>query len=265
MKNLFVILVFAVLLFTGCDERKTVEEVDLSEIFASYGYPGCFAALDLKNNTYYVHNMTRTMTGFLPASTFKILNSLIILETGTLPDENTPVQWDGVMRDFPGWNTNLTLREAFKVSAVWVYQSEARKVGADAMLDFLTRCDYGNKDISAGVDKFWLEGNFVISPMEQLFFLKKFYLGKLPFSHQTLQTVKSMMLTEEGTGYQLYSKTGFAARVTPNIGWWVGFVETPTNTYLFAVNIESHEADAAFSGTRIEIGKQALKQLKMLP
>jgi beta-lactamase class D len=265
MKMLALVFLFTVVFIPGCGEKKTVNEIDLSPLFMNSGYSGCFAMLDLKHGSFHVYNMKRYMTGFLPASTFKILNSLIILETGTLPDENTPVKWDGIVREYPGWNTNLTLREAFKLSAVWVYQAMARKVGTNTMQEYIEKCDYGNKNISAGVDKFWLEGKFFITPLEQLLFLRKFYLEQLPFSHKNLQTVKSMMLTEEGPGYKIFAKTGLAVSVKPNIGWWIGFVETSSNTYFFAVNIESSNTNPDFMSARIDIGKQALKQLKIIP
>jgi beta-lactamase class D len=41
---------------------------------------------------------------FLPASTFKILNSLISLETGAIPDKKVILTWDGIQRQVPEWN-----------------------------------------------------------------------------------------------------------------------------------------------------------------
>ena len=34
------------------------------------------------------------------------------------------------------------------------------------------------------------------------------------------------------------AKTGWQARVEPQIGWWVGWVETPTGAVIFALNID---------------------------
>ena len=33
-------------------------------------------------------------------------------------------------------------------------------------------------------------------------------------------------------------KAGWQARVEPQIGWWVGWVETPTGAVIFALNID---------------------------
>ena len=47
-----------------------------------------------------VYNMTLDTMRFLPASTFKIVNSLIGLETGRISDEKMVIKWDGIKR----WN-----------------------------------------------------------------------------------------------------------------------------------------------------------------
>ena len=88
---------------------------------------------DLNSDQIYQHNRDRNATAFLPASTFKILNSLISLETGVIPDEIAILTWDGVQRSIPGWNRDLNMREAFKLSAVWFYQVLARRVGHERM------------------------------------------------------------------------------------------------------------------------------------
>ena len=65
----------------------------------------------------------RSGEGRLPASTFKIPNSIIALETGVVEDPDKDVfKWDGVTRSFEPWNKDHTLRSAIAVSAVPVYQ-----------------------------------------------------------------------------------------------------------------------------------------------
>ena len=70
---------------------------------------------------------------FLPASTFKIVHSLIGLETGRITDENMVINWDGTDHGNPDWNKDLTMEEAFKVSAVPYYKAVAKKIGRDTM------------------------------------------------------------------------------------------------------------------------------------
>ena len=48
----------------------------------------------------YVHNSSRSETRFVPASTFKIPNTLIALEEGAIKNEKEVIQWDGKDRGF---------------------------------------------------------------------------------------------------------------------------------------------------------------------
>ena len=94
------------------------------------------------------------------------------------------------------------------------------------MQHFIDAVRYGNRDISGGIDKFWLTGGLRISPREQVDFLVRLYRGDLPFSATAMKIVREMMGTEETTKHTVRAKTGWA--VLPeaeNVGWWVGWVE----------------------------------------
>ena len=54
---------------------------------------------DLVNNSYLKYNPERCDQQFIPASTFKIFNSLVGLETGAVKDEFEVFKWDSV-KDF---------------------------------------------------------------------------------------------------------------------------------------------------------------------
>jgi len=173
-----------------------------------------------------VYNPRRAASGYLPASTFKILNALIGLETGVVDGPDTLFPWDGVRRNVAAWNGDLTLRQAFQVSAVPVYQEVARRIGAERMAWYVRACGYGNADIGgAPLDLFWLSGNLRISALEQVAFLRRLFHGQLPFAAGTMETVKDMMLVERGPGWTLRAKSGWAVKDAPGIGWWVGWLE----------------------------------------
>jgi beta-lactamase class D len=176
-------------------------------------------------------------------------------------NENETLNWDGKKRQFPAWNKNHTLRSAIKYSVVWVYQELAKKIGKERMMYFLKEADYGNKDISAGVDLFWLEGNFKISQVDQIKFLIKLHENKLPFSLKTMKTVKDMIINEKTQEYTLYAKTGLAMRKNPMTGWWVGWVTYKGNAYFFANNMELDINKPAAWGLRISITKAIFKML----
>ncbi|MEQ8405599.1 MAG: penicillin-binding transpeptidase domain-containing protein [Oceanicaulis sp.] len=176
----------------------------------------------------------------LPASTFKIPNSLIILETGVVADPyEDALAWDGVARS-RGWDDDQTLRTALRRSAVWAYQHWARAVGHARMKELVARLDYGNAQIGDAdqVDMFWLQGPLQISAREQVDFLQRLHTRDLPLSGETQAQVIDIMRHREGEGWTLFAKTGWAIRDEPDYGWYVGWLETPQDIWFFAVNVD---------------------------
>jgi len=119
---------------------------------------GAMALFDTRDNKLACSDATRCDRGYLPASTFKIANTVIALETGVLSDAESPLPWDGKQYDNPDWNRDHTLRTAIQVSCLPCFRSVARKVGDVRMHDWVNRLDYGNRDVSGPSDLFWLAG-----------------------------------------------------------------------------------------------------------
>jgi beta-lactamase class D len=173
-----------------------------------------------------------------PCSTFKIYNTLIGLELGLIKGPDDPwYHWDGIVRDIEGWNQDLTLREAFRVSAVPAYQILARQIGAEKMQHYIDQIGYGTQDISAGIDTFWLDRagavSIMISAQEQVELLNRFLNGELPFSSENGAILREVMRTARTEKARLYGKTGSGR----NIGWFVGFLEYGDTIYVFACQI----------------------------
>src|SRR3977135_4644506 len=117
----------------------------------------------------------------LPASTFKIPNSLIALETGVVVDPDKDVfKGDGVTRPIEAGNKDHTMRSAIAASAVPVYQEIARRIGEERMQKYVDLLDYGNRDIGGGLHQFWLTGNMRIDPIQQVDFVDRLRRGGLP-------------------------------------------------------------------------------------
>lgn len=245
--------------------EKVIEKPELNEFFKKHAVEGSFLLFDSLNQTFTAVNYERTLKVFTPASTFKIPNALIFLETGVVTDQNTPViKWDGTKYDWPGWNEDQTLRSAMRSSVVWFFQENARKVGKERMQKYVNLFDYGNKDISKGVDVFWLEDGMKISQMEQINFLRKFYSYSLPVKKRNIDIVKEIIELEKTENYRLSGKTGMAARVGQKIGWLIGYVETKGNVYFFATNIEQKDPSDLFGAARKEITMAMLKALGVI-
>ncbi len=134
----------------------------------------------------------------MPASTFKIPNSIIALETGVVEDPDKDIfKWDGVKRSIEAWNKDHTLRSAIAVSAVPVYQEIARRIGPERMQKYVDLMDYGNRDIGGGIDQFWLTGNLRIDPMQQIDFLDRLHRGVLPVSRRSQELVRDIIAGDE--------------------------------------------------------------------
>jgi len=181
-----------------------------------------------------------------PCSTFKIYNTLIGLELGLIKGPDDPwYKWDGVHRDIDGWNKDLTLREAFRVSAVPAYQILARQIGAERMNKYVKEIDYGTKDISAGIDIFWLprsgSTSIMISADEQVALLNKLLDGKLPFVEKNVAILRDVMEAARTEKGRLCGKTGSGTNSNGQLGWFVGFLESKGTTYVFACNITGGE------------------------
>ena len=247
--------------------QKSEVQPDLGKHFQALGISGSIMIYDLQRDRWYQHNSARNTTPFSPASTFKILNSLIALETQVIPDENTVIPWDGVQREIAAWNRDFTMREAMKASTVWFYQILARRVGYEQMKQWVSRSGYGDQMIGtpADIDRFWLEGPLKITPQEQIQFLRKLYRNELPFSERSVAIVKDIMIVEKTPNYTVRAKTGWSGwgdDSTIDIGWYVGYVEQNQEVYFFATNIDL--PDPKMATARKEVTYRCLKELGLL-
>lgn len=191
MKKTITNLVLIFVLFTTVSAQKT-KVIDLKSYYDNHA--GCFILYDNQTHEYYKYNESRCAERFLPASTFKIPNSLIGLETGVITDENFVIKWDSTKRSIKEWNQDQTLSTAMKYSVVPYYQEFARRVGKDTMQNYLDRFNYGNKIIGEQIDRFWLDNSLKISADEQIEFLKKFYGYQLPVSKRSIDIVKNIIM-----------------------------------------------------------------------
>jgi beta-lactamase class D OXA-48 len=235
------------------------ERKEWAAYFEEAATQGTFVLYDLRENAWTAFNADRAKARFIPASTFKIPNSLIALETGVIKSTDDVFPWDGTKRKYEDWNRDHTLRTAMKYSVVPVYQSFARAIGAKRMKDYLERFAYGNQDIGEKIDMFWLEGPLAISAVEQIHFLVKLYRNALPVSKENQLIVKDVLINEASREFILRAKTGLGDKV----GWWVGWVERDNGVYFFALNIDVQET--RHINDRLGISKAILKAENILP
>ncbi|HJR07363.1 MAG TPA: penicillin-binding transpeptidase domain-containing protein [Pyrinomonadaceae bacterium] len=268
--KLFKLLIVSLIL-SACAWGGVARAQDLSSFFK--GTDGCFVLYDMKRDRYTRHNEARCRTRFSPKSTFKIPNSLIGLETGVIGGADFVIPWDKAQYPDEGWNAepfvhwkrDHDLRSAFKYSVLWYYREIAKRVGAERMKELVTKLDYGNRDTSGVLDRFWLNETLKISADEQIEFLKKLYAGKLPVSRRSIDIVKDIMVQESTPVYKLSAKTGGGPRAEGVvIGWYVGYVETRGDVYFFAMNIDGPNY-LSIRDKRIEMTRRVLADLGVLP
>ncbi|RJP60033.1 MAG: class D beta-lactamase [Ignavibacteriales bacterium] len=226
---------------------------------------GCFVLYDFNNDEYIRYNKERCEQRFLPASTSKIMNSIIFLEENIIPDENFMVKWDSVDRGWDKWNMDHNLRTAIKYSAVWFYQELARRMEREVYQNYLDKFDYGNKTIGDRIDNFWLDWSLQISANEQIEFLKKFVKNELPVSQRSIDITKEILIAEQTDNYVLRAKTGLGdKRDGLYTGWYVGYAEANNNVYVFAMNMEAEDYEKIKTQVRIDLTKNILTELGVL-
>jgi beta-lactamase class D len=229
------------------------------------GFAGSILVYDVGRNSYAAGYAERIDRQLIPASTFKIFNSLVALETGVIAGPSSVIPWDRITRQRTELNRDLDLQTAFRLSAVPHYQELARRIGHERMQKFIDAVGYGNRDISGGIDEFWLTGGLRISPREQVDFLVRLYRGNLPFSPATLAMVKDMMATETTPGHTIRAKTGWAVLGdADNVGWWVGWVERGSGVHVFATVLEATAPDQTFGPARQAVTRRVLDELGFL-
>ncbi|WGH76919.1 class D beta-lactamase [Tenacibaculum tangerinum] len=248
-------------------ETRFVVQEEFQEILDATKLGGAVLVYNLNKDSYYSNDFEWCTKGNLPASTFKIPNSIIALETGVVKNDSTIFKWNGESRYLKVWEQDLTLQQAFQYSCVPCYQEVARKIGVERMKTSLAELNFGSMDVhEANLDNFWLQGKSKISQLEQIDFLKRLYTSELPISKRTDSIIKKMMVLSKNNAYVLRGKTGWSIRGNENNGWFVGYVSVKNNVYFFATNIIPLEDFNMkfFNKERKEVTFKALDILKIL-
>ncbi len=269
MKYVYSLVLLALL--QSCSTNNVKKDNSLKKYFDENKVDGCFGLFDNGTGKITVYNLSRYRdSSYLPASTFKIVNSLIGLQTGKIVNDSMVIKWDSVNRRAE-WNKDLTMYEAFRVSAVNYYQEVARRIGRDTMQLWLDSLKYGAKTdtdivvIRSAVDSFWLNNSLKVTPDQELGLVKKLYFDQLPFFKSYQEMVKRAMLFEDNANYRLSYKTGWGFTEKDHaIGWVVGWIEENNHPYFFVLNIESPDRNFDMWQVRMKMLKDILKHLGFL-
>jgi beta-lactamase class D len=241
---------------------------NLEEPFLNCNIKGSITLYDYNAKKWIASDINDSHMGSLPASTFKIINTLVAIETGVITNENEIIKWPGKTDTVkygyrPDIYHDMSMKEAFKLSAGWVYVELANKIGKDRYKEKLTDSRYGNADVSIDDVDFWNFGKLAISPVNQIEILIGVYEETLPFSKRSFKLLKEIMIEEQTNSYILRSKTGWTRDKEKDIGWWVGYVERKDNIYFFSTRLVKDRTthNPNFGICRKEITKTVLRQI----
>ncbi len=236
------------------------QTIDLSRHFE--GVEGCFVLRDVATGETLRYEPDRCAKRFPPCSTFKVPNAMIGLETGVITGPDHWMKWDGIERSIRSWNQDQDLRSATKNSAVWYFQNMARSVGPQRMTEALAALDYGNQDISGGIDRFWLGASLEISADEQVRFFQRLSLNELPFSPRSQSIARDLIIESKEPGNVLRGKTGSGyLEGQVRLGWFVGLLSRGERTWAFATRIEGGEG--TWGGTARKITHAVFSDLEL--
>ncbi|MEY3739143.1 MAG: hypothetical protein RL544_1921 [Bacteroidota bacterium] len=251
--SFFTFALSVILLLQSCSPNNVTLQNSYKKYFEEAGVTGTFGLYDNATGQFYIYNLPQFKdSSFTPASTFKIVNALVGLETGKIVDEKMTIDIDSL--------GPIRMDTAFKQSVLPYFREVARRIGKDTMQHWLDSLQYGNKKIGTAVDSFWLNNALTIRPDEQLGLVKKLYFGKLPFQKRTQEIVKKVMLQTANTQYAISYKTGLGYKSNGQaIAWVVGWIEENKHPYFFVLQIEG-PATVDLKNARLTILNAILKE-----
>ena len=237
------------LALTACQAPPTPAQVlltraDWGEAFTEEGADGTFVLYHPRTGLTEQYHPERAAIRYCPASTFKVYNALVALETGAVRDVDSLHAWDGQERVLPIWNRDHSLRSGIRYSTVWLFQRLARDIDREAYATAFAKTPYGNAAVGADISTFWLDGSLRISADEQVRFLDHLRRGETGFAKAHEDSVYAMVPllgsgVVDGEPYRLLGKTGWGMPDgEPEIGWLVGYLERGGDTLVYAMNSE---------------------------
>jgi beta-lactamase class D len=226
------------------------------------GLRGCFTMRELGTGATVEYGDEECDVRASPASTFKIPNALIGLDTGVLKDETTVIPWDGIERRNKNWSRDHSLATAMWYSSVPYFQVVAERVGVERYRAYLPAFQYGNADSSGELTMFWINGTLQVSPREETRFLAALYEGRLPVSERAASAVKRILELRGEAVEHVRDRLPFVDRIPEGVvmsgktgsyipddrsslgpldvvGWFVGAIQKEGRSYVFACRIRS--------------------------
>lgn len=238
----------------------------------------CVMVVRLDRAVPYVSDRTECSVRTAPASTFKIPHALIALETGALSSPADALSWDGSEQPFPSWEGDHSLDSAIRSSVVWFFRRTAARIGGARMSAWLRRLGYGADSFDGDPTRFWLNGDLVVSPAEQLDFMQRLYRYELPVDSAAVDAVRAALRMPadsllNAAGSHAFSlgwhgppavvsvKTGNTRVGDESVSWVVGHIDHEGYEYVFVGRVRARGALPGTAGA--ELARRALAPLHL--
>lgn len=201
-----------------------------------------------------------------PASTFKMTLAVMGFDAGILTGAEEPA-WPYLAEykaDRADWRVTTTPASWLRDSVLWYSRVLVEKLGAERFQKYVTDFDYGNADISGdpgkdnGLTRSWINSSLLISPGEQVRFVRRLLAGDLPASAAAQAAVVAIMPKFEAGKWTVSGKTGtyyernadgtFSSR--RQTGWFVGWAQRDDQRLAFAYLIRDTRKTAGSAGMR---------------
>lgn len=264
MRNLLAFCLLLTVVLSACAPNNIKQDDSIKKYFDQYKVTGTFGMFDNSQGEFTIYNLNRFAdSAYLPASTFKVVNSLIAIDNGVVANDSTVIPWSGIKTSRQECDQDLPMYQAFRNSCVPWFQELARRIGKDTMQHWLDSLGYGSRygrAVVKTIDTFWLDNSIKITADEQIGMMKKLYFDQLPFKKWTQRKVKSMMLMDSTSNYKLSYKTGWGYRENGNsIGWIIGWIEENRHPYPFVLQVESPDRNLDIASARLNLLNDILK------
>lgn len=255
-KSKFFLIPISLFFLSSCVVNHAKVNNDLKKYFDSSNVEGTFAFFNNQLGNIIVYNMKLDTTKLSPGNSFKIMNTLIGVQTGKIANQNTVIGSDSAGKN------GVTLKEAFHNSNIPYFQELSRQIGEKDMKQWLDSVSYGNKNISGPIDSFWLNSQLKISPDEQLGLMSKLYFEKLPFQKYAQQIVESLMLQEDNTLYKYsYTSGGGIDEKGNSFSWTLGWIEENRHVYFFVTYVTAPGNSRDLTVSSENVSRSILKSM----
>src|SRR5699024_1635360 len=127
----------------------------------------------------------------------------------------------------------------------WYFQDIDQKLGKEQLQHYFDKISYGNKNLSANLDSYWMESSLKISPIEQVQLLYELEENKYSFNEDNIQAIEKAIHIDDQRNGKLHGNSGTGTINSKDMyGWCIGFVKRTDRTFYFAANTQYEDGQA---------------------